>query len=170
MNFAATEAEDFDVVIVLDVEANGIEIGQGLTFLIFFPVIRIAAEKDIGAGVVIGDIEGAEDGHFFFGRVGGENGDLVEEAFESRYWGGESDSDCVCSRSLDADLAITGAERVAGGGVELRIHEGFHGEGNVFDEERVERFWFAVETEMELAAGLGGGLCSDESRTAHGDR
>src|SRR5882672_10441800 len=82
MNFAATEAEDFDVVIVLDVEANGIEIGQGLTFLIFFPVIRIAAEKDIGAGAVIGDIEGAEDGHFFFGRVGGENGARAKRASE----------------------------------------------------------------------------------------
>jgi hypothetical protein len=40
----------------------------------------------------------------------------------------------------------------------------------VFNEERIERFRFAVDAKMEFAAGLRGGLCDDESRTAQGDR
>jgi hypothetical protein len=40
----------------------------------------------------------------------------------------------------------------------------------VFDEERIKGFRFAVETEMEFAAGLGGRLCGDESRAEQGDR
>jgi len=84
MNFAATEAKNFDVVIALNIEANGIEVRQRLAFLIFLPVIRIAPEKYVGAGAVVGHKEGAEDGHFLLGRVRGENGNLVEEARESR--------------------------------------------------------------------------------------
>jgi hypothetical protein len=34
----------------------------------------------------------------------------------------------------------------------------------VFDEERIEGFRFAVETEMEFAAGLSGGLSADDGR------
>ncbi len=37
----------------------------------------------------------------------------------------------------------------------------------VFDEERIECFWFAVEAEMEFAAGLNGSLCADGSGPAH---
>jgi hypothetical protein len=40
----------------------------------------------------------------------------------------------------------------------------------VFDEERIERFWFAMEAEMKFAAGLGCGLCGDERRAAQGHR
>src|SRR6266849_5311215 len=122
MNFKTTEAEMFNVTISLNIEANGIEIGQGLTLLIFFPVIRIAPEKNVGAGSVVRDIEGAEDGHLLLGRMSGENGDLIEEAFESRYRSKKGDNDRVRGRRLDDDLALAGAEGVAGGRVELRIH------------------------------------------------
>ncbi len=84
MDFAAAEAENFDVMIELNVEADGIEVRQRLAFLIFFPVIRIAPKKDVGARAVVGHIERAEDGHFFFRRVCGENSNLVEETCESR--------------------------------------------------------------------------------------
>ena len=40
----------------------------------------------------------------------------------------------------------------------------------VFDEERIKRFWFAVKTEMEFAAGLACGWRGDENRTAQGHR
>src|SRR5258708_25372667 len=112
MDVGGGEAKDFDVVIALDVEPNGIEIRQGLAFFIFFPIVGVAAEKDIGAGRVIGDVEGAEDGHFFFGRMRGENGDLVEEAFEARYWGGERERYWVGRSRLHADFAITAGRRV----------------------------------------------------------
>src|SRR6266851_2987378 len=116
------EAEKLDVAIALNIEANGIEIGQGLSFLVFFPVVRVPPEKDVGAGSVIRDIEGAEHGHLLLGRMRGENGDLIEEAFESRDRSGKGDDYIVSRRRLDDDLAIAGAERIAGGGVELRIH------------------------------------------------
>src|SRR5260370_9779167 len=80
MDFAATEGKNFDVVIALNVEANGIEVRQRLAFLIFLPVIRIAPEKDVGAGAVVGYIERAKDGHFLLGRVRGENRDLVKKS------------------------------------------------------------------------------------------
>ena len=85
MNFTAAEAEEFDVAIALNIKANGIEIRQRLSFLVFFPVIRIAPEKHVGTGAVIRNIEGAEDGHFLLRRMCGKNGDLIEEAFESRH-------------------------------------------------------------------------------------
>jgi len=53
MDFAATEAKNFDVVIALNVEANGIEVKAAACLLIFPPVIRIAPEKDVGAGAVV---------------------------------------------------------------------------------------------------------------------
>src|SRR5713101_134532 len=96
MDFAATEAKNFDVVIALNVEANGIEVRQRLAFVIFLPVIRIAPEKDVGAGAVVGHIEGAEDSHFLLGRVRGENGNLVEEARESRDRSREGNHDGIC--------------------------------------------------------------------------
>jgi hypothetical protein len=83
MAFAAAEAKDFNVVIALNVEANGIEIGQGFSFLIFFPVVGVAAEQDVGARGIVRDVEGAEDGHFFLGRMSGEDGDLIEETLEA---------------------------------------------------------------------------------------
>src|SRR5216683_860224 len=92
MDFAATEAKNFDVVIALNVETNGIEVRQRLAFLIFLPVIRIAPEKDVGAGAVVGYIERAKDGHFLFRRVRGENRDLVKEACESRHRGRKSNN------------------------------------------------------------------------------
>src|SRR5260370_29190737 len=96
MDFAGTEAKNFDVVIALNVEANGIEVRQRLAFLIFLPVIRIAPEKDVGAGAVVGYIERAKDGHFLLGRVRGENGNLVEEARESRDRSREGNHDGIC--------------------------------------------------------------------------
>src|SRR5258708_38621913 len=111
MDFAATEAKNFDVVIALNVEANGIEIRKRLAFLIFFPVIRIAPEKDVGAGAVVGYIERAKDGHFLFRRGRGENRDLVKEACESRHRGRESNNHQVRWKRLDGDLAVTGAGR-----------------------------------------------------------
>ena len=100
MNFAAAEAKHFDVAIALNVEANGIEIRQRLSFLVFFPVVRVAAEQHVRARVVIRDVKGTEDGHFFFGRMRGENSDLIKEAFESRYWRGKGDDDGVGGRGL----------------------------------------------------------------------
>jgi hypothetical protein len=38
----------------------------------------------------------------------------------------------------------------------------------VLDEKRIKRFWFAVETETEFAAGLPGRLRGDENRAAQG--
>src|SRR5216684_1463993 len=87
MDFAAAEAKNFDVMIALNVQANGIKIREGLALLILFPVIRIAPEKDVGSGSVVGNIERAEDGHFLLLRMSGENRNLVEEAIESRYGG-----------------------------------------------------------------------------------
>src|SRR6266478_2631713 len=83
MNFTPAEAQQFDVAIALNVEANGIEIRQRLSFFVFFPVIRISPQKDRGAGGVIRDIEGAEDGHLLLGRMRGEFCDMIKEAFES---------------------------------------------------------------------------------------
>jgi hypothetical protein len=40
----------------------------------------------------------------------------------------------------------------------------------IFYQERVERFRFAVDAEMELAAGLSGRLGGDESRATQGER
>src|SRR6266568_503489 len=44
MNFAATEAQQFNVAIPLNIEPNRIEIGQRLSLFVLFPVIRIPAE------------------------------------------------------------------------------------------------------------------------------
>src|SRR5260370_31636642 len=46
MDFAATEAKNFDVVVALNVQANGIAARQRLAILIFLPVIRITPAKD----------------------------------------------------------------------------------------------------------------------------
>src|SRR5258708_38698092 len=231
MDFAAAEAKNFDVVIALNVQANGIEVRQRLAILIFFPVIRIAPEKDVGAGAVVGHIEGAEDGHFLLGRVRGQNGNLVEEARESRDRSRKSNDHRVGRGCLDDNLAVTRAKRITGGRVKLGIHEGFYGVGYVFggegcairkmqarsqmefdgatvwsdfpgsgesrfeslrlavetnqnaaskvadgfglavfDEERIERFWFAMDAEMEFAAGLDRSLCIEESRRAQSNR
>jgi hypothetical protein len=40
----------------------------------------------------------------------------------------------------------------------------------VFNEERIKRFRFTVETEMEFAAGLAARLCGQESRATQGHR
>src|SRR5260370_9016357 len=80
MDFAATEAKNFDVVIALSVTAKAIEVRQRLAFLIFLPVIRIAPGKDVGAGAVVGYIERAKDGHFLFPRVPPANRDHLTDA------------------------------------------------------------------------------------------
>ena len=85
VNFAATEAQQLDVTIALNVEPNGIEIRQRLSLLVFFPIVRVPPQKDVGARSVIRDIERAEDGHFLLRRMCGENRDLIEEALESRH-------------------------------------------------------------------------------------
>src|SRR5260370_5921670 len=46
MDFAAAEAKNLDVVIAVNVQANGIEIREMLSLLIFFPVLRNTPEKD----------------------------------------------------------------------------------------------------------------------------
>src|SRR5260370_15072509 len=122
MKFTAAKAEKLDVAIALNVEENGIEIGERSAVRIFFPVMRVTPEEDIGARSVVRDKEGAEDGHLFFGRMSGENGDLIEEAFESRDWSGKGDDNRIRGRSLDDDLTFSRAEGIPGGRVQLRIH------------------------------------------------
>src|SRR5207249_3921001 len=95
MNFAATEAKQFNVAIPLNIEPNRIEIGQRLSLFVLFPVIRIPAEKHMGAGAVIRDVEGSQNGHLLLRRMRGENGDLIKKALESRYWRGKSDDHSV---------------------------------------------------------------------------
>src|SRR5437773_11331754 len=46
MNFTTAKAQQFNVAIALNIESNGIEIGQRLSFLVFFPVVRVSPEKD----------------------------------------------------------------------------------------------------------------------------
>src|SRR5207244_5670431 len=110
MNFTATKAQQFNVAIALNVEANGIQIGQRISILVFFPIIRVASQKDGGAGRVVGDIKGTENGHLLLGRMGGENRDLIEEAFETSHRSREGDNDCVGGRHLHNNLALAGAE------------------------------------------------------------
>src|SRR5216684_3879606 len=86
MNFTTTEAEQFNVAIPLNIEPNGIKIGERLSLFVFFPVIRIPAEKHVGARAVIGDVEGSKNGHLFLRRTRGENRHLIKKALESRYW------------------------------------------------------------------------------------
>src|SRR5882724_7744170 len=93
MNFATTEAKQFDVAIPLNIETNGIKIGERLSRLVFFPVIRIPAEKHVGARAVVRNVEGAKNGHLLLRRMRGENGHLIKEALESRYWRGKRDDD-----------------------------------------------------------------------------
>ena len=146
MNFTAAEAQQLNVAVALKIEANRIEIGQRLSFLIFLPVVRVPSQQDVGAGRVVRDIEGAEDGCLLLGRMGGENGDLIKEAFESCHRSGKGDDHRVRRRCLDDDLAIAGAERVAGGRVQLRIHQCFHGVSDIFGGE-----WRAIG-EMQTAS------------------
>src|SRR5437667_330231 len=89
---------------------------------------------------------GAEDGCLLLGRMGGENGDLIKEAFESCHRSGKGDDHRVRRRCLDDDLAIAGAERVASGRVQLRIHQCFHGVSDIFGGE-----WRAIG-EMQTAS------------------
>ncbi len=53
LQFTAAEAEQFDVSISLDVQVEPFEVGQRAALLIMFPVIRIAFELDVGAGLVL---------------------------------------------------------------------------------------------------------------------
>src|SRR5437016_12141752 len=106
MNFTAAKAQQFNIAIALNIESNGIEIGQRLSFRVCFPVVRVSPEKDGGAGSVVRDIERAEDGHLLFGRMRGENRDLIEEAFETSHRSREGDNDCVGGRRLDNNLAF----------------------------------------------------------------
>src|SRR5207302_1746070 len=94
-----------DVAIALNIESNGIEIGQRFTILVFFPIISVSPEKDGGAGRVLRDIKGPENGHLLFGGMSGENRDLIEEAFETSHRSREGDNDCVGGRRLDNNLA-----------------------------------------------------------------
>src|SRR5260370_12858627 len=156
MDFATTEAKNFDVVIALNVQANGIEVRQRLAILIFFPVIRSGPEKDVGAGAVVGHVEGAEDGHFLLGRVRGQNGNLVEEARESRDRSRKSNDHRVGRGCLDDNLAVTRAKRVAGGRVKLGIHEGFYGVGYVFGGEgcAIRKMQASSEMKFNTAAAF----------------
>ena len=139
MNFTAAKAQQFNIAIALNIESNGIEIGQRLSFLVFFPVVRVSPEKDGGAGSVVRDIERAEDGHLLFGRMRGENRDLIEEALKPRHGSRKSNNDGIRGRRLNGDLAFAGPERVARGRVQLRVHQSFHRVGDVFGSE-----WCAV--------------------------
>src|SRR5437773_167925 len=105
MNFTAAKAQQFNVVIALNIESNGIKIRQRFSILVLFPIISVSPEKDGRAGSVVGHIERAEDGHFFFGRMGGENRDLIEEAFKPRDRSGEGDNNGIRGRRLNGDLA-----------------------------------------------------------------
>src|SRR5713226_4352950 len=113
MNLTAAEPQQFNVAVPLNIEPNRIKIGQRLSFLVFFPVIRIPAEKHVRAGAVIRHVEGSEYGHLFFLRMRGENSDLIKETLEACYWRGEGDDHSVRCRDFYPDLHFPGAERVA---------------------------------------------------------
>src|SRR5947207_6033251 len=139
MNFTAAKTQQFNVAIALNIESNGIEIGQRFSILVFFPIISVSPEKDGGAGRVLRDIKGPENGHLLFGGMSGENRDLIEEAFETSHRSREGDNDGVRGRCLDDNLAFARAERVARGRVHLRIHQSFHRVSDVFGSE-----WCAI--------------------------
>ena len=44
MNFSAQEAQDFDVAILLDIEADRINVGQLMSGGVVLPVVRVALE------------------------------------------------------------------------------------------------------------------------------
>src|SRR5260370_34200020 len=92
VNLTTAEAQQLDITISLNIEANGIKIWKRFSILVFFPVIHVSPQQDKGARSVVRDIKGAEDGHLLFGRVRGENRDLIEEALESCHRGGGSDN------------------------------------------------------------------------------
>ncbi len=80
----------------------------------------------------------------------GENGNLVEEACESRDRSRKSDDDSVGGRRLHNNLTFAGTERVTGGRVKLGIHEGFYGVGNVFRSERCAVGKMQARSEMKF--------------------
>src|SRR6266568_6376429 len=95
VNLTTAEAQQLDITISLNIEANGIKIWKRLSILVFFPVIRVSPQEDGGTGRVVRGVKWAENGHLLLRRMRGENRDLIEEAFESRHRGRESNDHSV---------------------------------------------------------------------------
>src|SRR5260370_27653097 len=95
LNLRAGEPQHFNVAVPRNMKPTGTKIGKRLSFLFFFPVIRIPAEKHVRAGAVIRHVEGSENGHLFFLRMRGQNSDLIKEALEACYWRGKGDDHSV---------------------------------------------------------------------------
>jgi len=83
LQFAAAKANEFNVAVALNVELDAVHIGQAGSLRIMLPVVGIFAKENGGAGLVIGNVERAQDRHLFFRRVCGHDRYLIEQALEA---------------------------------------------------------------------------------------
>src|SRR5690348_8342060 len=97
-----------------------------------FPVIRIAAEKQIRTGFVLRNHVWSENSHLLLRRLCRHDGHLIEEAIKSCDWRRKGDADAVLANDLRLDLAVARAKRVAGRRMQSWIHELLHRVGYIF--------------------------------------
>src|SRR5579863_3083042 len=62
VEFAAPETQQLEFAILLDLKPDGIEIRQWTPTRIVLPIVRIAAQQDIGAGLVFTQLERTQHG------------------------------------------------------------------------------------------------------------
>ena len=114
VDLVTLEPQHFHVTIGLNVEADGIEVGQFVTLVIRFPIIRIPLEQDCRSWLVVGHHEGPEHRHLLLRRMRRQNRHLIELSIKPGNGSGEGDGDLRRRDHLYFHISRAGAERVPG--------------------------------------------------------
>ena len=137
IDLSSHQAKQLDIAILLDVETDGIDVGQLTAGRVVLPVIRIALQKQVGAGFVLRKIVGSEHRRLFL---------CVEWADMMATWSnslsrpamGAGNVTVIWSFPVTFVVTLPSPERkaVSGGRVQRRIHQLLHGVGNVLGGKR----------------------------------
>ena len=136
IDFAAAEAHQFHIAILLNLQTDAVQVGQPPAAGIELPVARIASQQQFDSGLIIGDGKRTQHRGEFFGRAGGENRDLVEQTLQSGNRRAEPDRHRVRRRHLNFGRDQARTERIGRGRVELGVHQTIHRVRHVVRAER----------------------------------
>ncbi len=137
LDLAAPEAQDFGVAVLLDVEPDGIEIGQLSSRVIFLPIVRVACQQNGGPRPVVGDHERSQHRLLFVRRARRHDGDRIEQSLESGHYRRKCDGDGVVAFDLGFHFArAAGAEGITQRRMEFGIHQLLHSVSDIGGGER----------------------------------
>ena len=136
VELAAREPHQLDLAVLLDVQADGVEVRQAAAGGIRLPVVRIALQKNLRSRRVAAPRRTAPTLPFLLRGARRENGYLVEQTLEPGHRRWKHDSDLILGRNHRFHIARGGAERVASGRMQRRVHQGAHGVCDIIRRER----------------------------------